>query len=465
MKRNIYKITLCLMLSFLAFSCTEEDLDPTLSQNKDIETNITSVGDLEALLKGAYNRMSISTYYGRDVIIFDEVRSDNAYSNANSNRFVNVAEMNLTIEAAYASDTWQQIYATIASANIIIGAEVSSDDAAEQQMINHITGQAYAIRALAHFDLLTLYGQQNVDGGDMSSLGVPYVVTFKDGENLFPPRNSVQEVKDLAVSDLETANSLMSVALNDPGKQYITTYAVDGIMARIGLYFEDWDLAESAAGRVVMSSKFEVAAKDDFIGTFNVDSAPNSVFEIANSDVDNQGIDGLANIYQDTNYGDIAVLEDLVNIYETGDVRGLGGIITEDGDGAYRNTGKYPSIGVFEDNVSIIRYEEVVLIYAEALLENGSSEALTYLNMIPENRGATAYTAATKENILLERRKELAFEGFRFDDLARTGSDIPLVDPILQTHGGPSYGSYNYAFPIPSAEVLANSNIVQNTGY
>jgi starch-binding outer membrane protein, SusD/RagB family len=87
------------------------------------------------------------------------------------------------------------------------------------------------------------------------------------------------------------------------------------------------------------------------------------------------------------------------------------------------------------------------------------------LNRIPAKRGANLYTEATKANVLLERRKELCFEGFRFDDLARTGSDIPLVDQYRQTHSGPKYGSYKFAFPIPTVEMNANSNMVQNEGY
>jgi hypothetical protein len=66
---------------------------------------------------------------------------------------------------------------------------------------------------------------------------------------------------------------------------------------------------------------------------------------------------------------------------------------------------------------------------------------------------------------MLERRKELCFEGFRFDDLARTQSDIPLVNEFQQTHGGPTYGNYKYAFPIPLVELNANSGMVQNFGY
>ncbi|MDA7717061.1 RagB/SusD family nutrient uptake outer membrane protein, partial [bacterium] len=98
-----------------------------------------------------------------------------------------------------------------------------------------------------------------------------------------------------------------------------------------------------------------------------------------------------------------------------------------------------------------------------ALLETGASgEALTWLNMVPNNRGAILYTEATKKNILLERRKELCFEGFRFDDLARTKQDIPYLNLVTE---GPKYGSYNYAFPIPLAELNANSNMQTNKGY
>jgi len=129
-----------------------------------------------------------------------------------------------------------------------------------------------------------------------------------------------------------------------------------------------------------------------------------------------------------------------------------------------RNLGKYPSAD-FSDNIPLFRYEEQVLILAEAKIELGESGALDILNQIPAKRGALLYTAATKANVLLERRKEFCFEGFRFDDLARTGSDIPLVDPMRQTHGGPKYGSYNYAFPIPTVEMNANSAMVQNIGY
>ena len=43
--------------------------------------------------------------------------------------------------------------------------------------------------------------------------------------------------------------------------------------------------------------------------------------------------------------------------------------------------------------------------------------------------------------------------------------DIPFPDTVLQLHGGPDYGDYNFALPIPSAEEDANASVEQNFGY
>lgn len=471
------KITIKYLLLFVLSvgtltSCSEEDLEPTLAQSKSIETSINSLNDLDALLIGAMERMAHSEYYGRDVIILGEVFSDNATSNANSNRFVVEAQMDLNAQSAIARTLWSRIYEVIASTNIIIGAE---DIEGDEDRINHVKGQAYAIRALAHFDLVKFYGQQNVNGGGLSAPGVPYVTAFRDSENLFPSRNSVQEVRDLAYADLEMAQNLMSESLNNSSKEFITTYAAHAIEARIANYFGDHQRALTAAEEVIESGAFSVASEGAFLDNFGSRGSSNSIFEIANTPTDNPGINGLANIYQVGSYGDVVALPNLAAIYDDGDVRGASPydpevdgepstVIGESPNGTLRNVGKYPRTAPFEDNIPVIRYEEIVLIYAEALMETGGADALTWLNLIPENRGADAYSSVSEENILLERRKELAFEGFRFHDLARTGMDIDSGD-VLQLHSGVQYGDYNFAMPIPTSEVDVNANIDQNAGY
>ena len=472
--KNNFKYLLLFALSIGIFSsCSEEDLEPTLGQSKSIETSINTVNDLQAVLIGAYERMSANTYYGRDVIILGEVFSDNTASNANSNRFVVEGQMDLNPNSGIVSSLWAQAYGVIASANIIIGAEGIDGD---QDQIDHIKGQAYALRALAHFDLVKFYGQQNVNGGGLSSLGVAYVTAFRDNDNLYPARNTVGEVRDFAYADLEMAQSLMSAGLNSSSKEFITTFAAAALEARVANYFGDFPRSLAAAKRVVDSGAFSVASQGEFLNTFAIDGASNSIFEIAFTATDNPGINGLANIYQQGSYGDVIALPNLANLYEEGDVRGVSDfdatmdpttvIALMPNGTTYRNVGKYPSTAPYEDNVSVIRYEEVVLLYAEALLETGdAAEALIWLNKIPANRGAMLYEAATKANILLERRKELAFEGFRFHDLARTKMDIPNPDPVLITHGVVPYGNFNFALPLPSNEVDVNANAEQNAGY
>jgi len=457
MKKIFYSIIAIAFISSLG-SCNKESLDPTLAQNNDVETSINTAEDLQGILYGAYNRMSDDPYYGRDFIIYGELRSDNAFSNGNSGRFTTVGAMTVGETDAYPSNTWTRIYQVIASANIILGIDAATieGDAAE---INHIMGQAMAIRALAHFDLVKLYGQQHAGG----TLGIPYVKEYK-GEDLLPSRNTVTEVKTMVMDDLDGALALMTESLNSSSKEVITTWAVHALKSRVAVYFEDWATAKTACETVINSGLFSIAEATDYAGTFAIDNASNSVFELAFSSTDNQNINGLANIYRGDAYGDVQALEDLLSIFDPGDVRGATDMMDYDDNGRFRNMGKYPSAD-YSDNVSIIRYEEVILNYAEALFELGTGDALATLNSLTAKRNAVAYTAISKDNILLERRRELCFEGFRFDDLARTGKAIPVVSEFEQTHGGPAYGSYNYAFPIPVSELNANSNIVQNSGY
>ena len=96
MKRYINKFYYIVLIVALTAtgSCSVEDLDPSLEQSKKAENAIKSVGDMEGLIKGAYNRFSSSGYYGRDYLVTNEVRTPNVFANGTSGRF--------TTEAAFA---------------------------------------------------------------------------------------------------------------------------------------------------------------------------------------------------------------------------------------------------------------------------------------------------------------------------------------------------------------------------
>ena len=463
MKKLIYTVLIVAGLTALISSCSKESLDPSMEQDKIVEGSITKAEDVWGLLSGAYDRLTQTSYYGRDLIIYGEIRADNAFSNGNSGRFINPSKMSMTVNDAYPRDTWTSIYEVIASCNILIGLDPSAieGDLAE---INHYIGQAYALRALGHFDLLKLFGQQHVTGG--GDVGIPYIKEYK-GEDLTPSRNTVSEVKGFIESDLAQAISLMSEALNDPSHVYMSTWGAYALQSRVALYFGEWSKVITAAEAVIGSGEYVIIPEAEFISSWFTKSSPNSIFELAYSTTDNNNINGLSQIYRGAAYGDIQALEDLQSIFDDGDVRADTNFMIGPGveTGLLRNLGKYPSAD-YSDNINLIRYEEVILNYAEALVESGrAGDALTQLNLLTAERGAQAYAVATKEIVLQERRRELCFEGFRHDDLARNEMDIPLVSPFEQTHGGPAYGSYNYAYPIPEVEMNANSNMAQNEGY
>jgi len=475
--KNIYKYFLIFTASALVVSCGESDLEPTLALDKDLDSGINTADDLAFVLNSAYDRMTETEYYGRDQIIMGDVRTDNAYSNMNSGRFAN-SDMDYNSNGA---GPWATIYRVIAITNIVINADTSNLTGSAAQ-ITHIQGQAHALRALAHFDLLQDYGQHFITGqGGAGALGVPYVKTYKDPANLEPSRGTVaSNIGDIA-ADLTSAISMMDDSYNT-STSYMSRAGAYAILARATLYAGSVDpslyaTADSAAKWVIANSGASPVSATGFTGSFATDNASNSIFELAFSGTDSRGINGIAYILRGTSYGDVRILTgdganpDLLDIYDAGDVRGAAYMIGT-AQGYPTMLGKFPSMSG-DDNITLFRIEEMHLIAAETSLRAGNSaDALSYLNNIPAIRGlgANYYASATLENILLERRKEFAFEGLRFHDLSRMGKDMPLIDQFKQmnddlTGTPPTFGSYRYAYPIALSERNANPNMVQNYGY
>lgn len=480
--KNIYKYFLIFTASALLVSCGESDLEPTLALDKDLDSGINTADDLAFVLNSAYDRMTETSYYGRDQIIMGDVRTDNAYSNMNSGRFAN-SDMDYNSNGA---GPWSTIYRVIAITNIVIGADTSSltGDAAR---ITHIQGQAHALRALAHFDLLQDYGQHFISGqGGANALGVPYVKTYKDPANLEPARGTVaSNIGDIA-ADLTSGISMMSDSYNT-STSYMSRAGAYAILARAALYAGSVDpslyaTADSAAKWVIANSGASPVSATGFTGSFATDNASNSIFELSMSGTDNRGINGIANILRGPTYGDVRILlrsgslesPDLIDIFAGDydkDVRVAADMIGV-AQGYPTMLGKFPTMNG-SDNITLFRVEEMHLIAAETSLRAGNSaDALSYLNNIPAIRGlgANYYASATLENILLERRKEFAFEGLRFHDLSRMGMDMPLIDQFKQMNDDktgipPTFGSYRYAYPIALSERNANPNMVQNYGY
>jgi starch-binding outer membrane protein, SusD/RagB family len=452
-----------IVLTVLALSASvgcEKYMDPSVDQEIIASQAVSTPADLKAVVLGIHDRLNAVGLYGRDMYVSGDVMSDNAFANGATNRFITQSNFDFITNNGFALGVWAGSYAAISNCNLVINADVASSEE-----VDYSKGQAYALRALNHLNLLMWFGQQYVTGG---TLGVPYVKTYATGD-LYPSRNTVAEVYDNILADLVQAATLMQTEVATPslneGVEYMNYYAVKALQSRAYLYAGKNAEAIAAADVVINSGDFSLLSGSSYVDAWVSGSGPSSLFEVAFTSTDRLGTDNIARIYRPTNYGDVEVSADLYNAFDAADIRRT---LYEESAGTYRVVNKYvDELGT--DNVRVIRYEEVLLNKAEALSKTGGqAAALTIINQIATARGGATYAAGTTDNVLKERRLELAMEGHRFFDLARNGKSIPLFGTIRAVPGFATslpYGNYRFALPIPQAEIDANSNMVQNTGY
>jgi len=131
---------------------------------------------------------------------------------------------------------------------------------------------------------------------------------------------------------------------------------------------------------------------------------------------------------------------------------------------------KYKQTGIVTNEADIdfpiLRYADVLLMYAEALNEqNQTAAAIPFINQIRTraglpNKPTTLTQAETRLLIESERRSEFAFEGQRWFDLTRTGRYLP----VMTSKGYPTK-EFHKLFPIPQRETDLNPSLGQNAGY
>ncbi|HEX2975803.1 MAG TPA: RagB/SusD family nutrient uptake outer membrane protein, partial [Bacteroidales bacterium] len=128
------------------------------------------------------------------------------------------------------------------------------------------------------------------------------------------------------------------------------------------------------------------------------------------------------------------------------------------------NNWNYNGYG-FEHNIRILRYSDVLLMYAEARVRGSLFPAKSALsadeavNIVRRRAGLPDLTGVTLQQVLDERRAELAMEEDRFFDLVRTGQAAAVLGPLGFRAGK------NEVYPIPSAQMQLNPNLTQNPGY
>jgi len=483
MKRTLR--TVWIFVAMASISLASCSLDPKISENIDYTKEpIKTEAQLSATVIGAYALMTSNKYYGNNVLGFSDARS-NAYSDNRTNRLGSVSAFTINSSARYAAETWEQIYLVISETNRALEAEV--EDSAE---VKKLKGQAYVLRALAHFDLMRIYGQQYVDNSGLAGLGIPYITKYA-AIDAKVTRATVGDNRLSIYNDLNKGIELLTQA-DTKSRIKVSLVSAYAFKARIALFFSNWETADLTVARdnaslALATSTGRIIERALFADSYvSGDPQGNTMFEMARDQVFNSGSDSLYYLYvtDAIGYGDLLVNFDVDELFgddapkEVVDDKGNTHIVANDIrasqvmiDVVYdelRNVGKYPRI---ESNLKLIRYEEMILTFIEAdyRINNApSGEGLEYLNSLRQNR-LLQYTDVTTydlEDIRLERQKELLFEGFGFEDLMRFHLEVSNPS-LIGTDGQIKpvvYGDRKLAFPIPQSEINA-SGIPQNKGY
>jgi hypothetical protein len=325
-----------------------------------------------------------------------------------------------------------------------------------------------------YFKLVNIFATPYAAGPN--ALGVPLVLHYN--VTATPGRATVGAVYTQIVSDLKTA---INTAPDYTSSVFISKYAMEGLLARTYMYMGNYANALTTATDVISKGPFTLVTAPNLKGFWsnpNVQtSAIEVMFEVDCDPVNNNGFDDLGGIFIN-GYQDIYASSDLVNLYSPTDARAgllLSGS-TKTGAQAYL-INKYPNAqSTDRDNPKVIRLAEVYLIAAESAARTGKpSVALGFLNTLMDNRDpGFVYNDAGSvliDDIITERRKELAFEGDRLYDMQRLGLDINRASnagsaPLGDGLSIPYPNDFRIA-PIPQQETLRNPTIAlqQNPGY
>jgi hypothetical protein len=458
------------------FSSCKKQLE--LSPKDALNTNeaLSTIEGVNSAILGMYSSMRSASYYGRSLYVYGDLSTGDVYlSQTNSNRYGSTFQRNYAASDASILDLWTAVYITISRANNIINSVDKVTGAQSQKDL--AKGQALFVRALGYFDLVRIFAKP-YNQGNGSQAGVP-VVLISDVSN-YPKRNTVTEVYEQIITDLNLAKTLLS-ATTAADKVTASKYAVSALLSRVYLYKGDHANAISEANAVTSNNSFVITPSAALATFYATPGAAEDIFTIKFLATESLGSDNIGSIYLKPGYGDIRVSPDLVAIFDKVNDKRYQLFISpfSNSPKEFQNN-KY----VRQDGISglyspkVLRLSEVLLNRAEAANKAGGQDelALADLNRIRANRGLAPLTGVAGSTllteILLERRKEFMFEGQFFFDLMRNGITMQRIfcnDPLEISSPQCSLSATDpkTIAPIPQAELSANPSLAgqQNPGY
>jgi tetratricopeptide (TPR) repeat protein len=421
---------------------------------------------------------------------YGDVRGDDTKGGLVSN--LSVSDMDkfiLNNDADILASSWRNYYNLINRANNIL-VRIEKADPAVVINKNRYVGEARFLRALAYFNLVRIFGD------------VPMVTEPPKVDDTYEmKRESLDKIYDeLIIPDLQNAEANLPVKYTGSEVGRATMGAAKSLLGKVYLTRHDFVKAEAKLQEVTTLGYALLPNYNDLFNYTRDEHHSEYIFDIEYEEGINEGSNfttqfslsfqgggTLAQIMA-TYYslpsqggGDQGCPTDfLFDNYDANDTRksisvakgltvnGVYTPISPTGIGSFTLKYMVPMIKANDSkaNWKVIRYADVLLMYAEALNENGkTNEALPYLNMVRKRANVPEYQGLsqddTREKIYLERRFEFYLEGQRWFDLVRTGRALTTMAPMgMKPH--------MTVFPIPQAQIeIVNDPAIfpQNPGY
>ncbi len=500
------------LLGLGTFSCQNDLLNVKPVTLLDAGLAFDTPSRVLAQVNGLYSYVKVGGFLGGRYQIYGDIRA-NDFINRTSNSVTGLAVWNHTLAETSQNDVvsvWGNAYAAINQVNIFLaGLDTNADKLSAAPFptnyagtVANYRGEARLLRALSYYALLQLYARPYIDGNG-SRPGLPLRLTPETnlGNNDLA-RSTVAKVYEQILLDLNFAEQNLPLAYTaSQGSAAVSTLNVTrahrntaiALKTRVYLTMGLYDDVVREANKLVPAAAPYVAAS----GVPNalnpsvtsVFAAPQetteSILSFPFTAQDAPGTQNqLAYYYLPTalggngEYGLNTAPGGIVSNsgFLANDLRRTNFVVRVGTTSAERFLAKYPTGSPYTDKAPVIRYPEVMLSLAEALVRTTNTidiRALALLNAV-RNRsnplaagapsidytaaGFGASTTAMIDAILLERRIEFLGEGIRNIDLMRLNATIPAKGTVSAV---PATAA-NYVWPIPSTELSTNNLMTRN---
>ncbi len=485
MKKNLLYTGIAAAL--LATSCGKDFLEQLPETTRTTTAVYKTPSDFQNAVIGAYSTLKHNGLYANGgsnsaLLHLGETVSDNAEFGATravSNVSIfELEDFNFSLSNTLFSAAWTGHYVGIARANTILSRlpGVTMDKA----LSDRFEGEAKFLRGLFYFNLVRLFGDVQLITAELNDPNEGYKI----------PRTATAKIYEQIIADLGAAESLLPATLGNADAGRASRWAAKALLGKVYLTQKDYTKAAAKLNEVIASNQFNVTANTYaavFSNTTSFSANKDMIFAVQyKSGNIGQGSaiwsatipwgaqGSLFGVNGGSGEGFLRPTADMVNAYEAGDARKAATVATSYTNGANtvneRYVVKYRQTGVVQNEADIdfpvLRFADVLLMYAEALIEQGQvATAIPFVNQVRTRAGLAGLSTALSQAdarlaVEQERRVELAFEGQRWFDLLRTDRFLPVMSAK-----GYATKAFHKLFPVPQRETDLNPALGQNQGY